>query len=272
MRTRLNALVPLTLLFVAWSGALSAEPPFTAIGTMVDRLLEKPTKAKKTGTMSLGWFNGPTTGASGEIGVRCTVEARLDGEGRKGVPFEIDPQFLDSSFRVLADPPPSTVKTNKAGQADLLFDLPLEDDLFFPFFDVRPRKGKKVDELHATCKSFDRQPCQADATTLCLYDNRFEVFSEWETATDSGEGQVFSSEDDEGLFFFFDPDNTELLVKVLDGCRDNNHFWVFYGATTNVEYTLRVTDTVTGSTMTYGNPLGQASPAITDTSAFATCP
>ena len=70
MRTRLNALVPLTLLFVAWSGALSAEPPFTAIGTMVDRLLEKPTKAKRTGTMSLAWFNGATTGASGEIGVR----------------------------------------------------------------------------------------------------------------------------------------------------------------------------------------------------------
>ena len=49
-------------------------------------------------------------------------------------------------------------------------------------------------------------------------------------------------------------------------------FWAFYCGTTNIEYTLTVTDTVTGSVRTYDNELGQRSPAITDTSAFATCP
>ena len=49
-------------------------------------------------------------------------------------------------------------------------------------------------------------------------------------------------------------------------------FWAFYCGTTNVEYTLTVTDTVTGSSRTYDNELGQASPAVTDTQAFATCP
>ena len=77
---------------------------------------------------------------------------------------------------------------------------------------------------------------------------------------------------DTGLFFFSDADNWELLVKVLDGCGFNGHFWVFAAATTNVEYTLTVTDTQSGSVNEFHNPLGQASPAILDTSAFATCP
>ena len=49
-------------------------------------------------------------------------------------------------------------------------------------------------------------------------------------------------------------------------------FWLFACAQTNVEYTLTVTDTETGEIRTYDNALGQASPAIQDTSAFATCP
>ena len=53
----------------------------------------------------------------------------------------------------------------------------------------------------------------------------------------------------------------------------SDEFWVFAcAATTNVEYTLTVTDTVTGSVRTYENDLGQAAQAVTDTDAFATCP
>jgi len=63
-----------------------------------------------------------------------------------------------------------------------------------------------------------------------------------------------------------------MLVKVLTGCKINDRYWVFAAATTNVEYTLRVTDTEMDVSKEYFNPLGQASPAITDTSAFATCP
>ena len=71
-----------------------------------------------------------------------------------------------------------------------------------------------------------------------------------------------------GLLWFFDPDNWELLVKVLDGCAVNGHFWVFAAATTDVGTTLTVTDTVTGAIRTYGNPLGQAAAPIQDTQAF----
>jgi hypothetical protein len=45
-------------------------------------------------------------------------------------------------------------------------------------------------------------------------------------------------------------------VKVLDARSINGHFWVYYGALSNVEYTLRVTDTTTGEVRTYQNPAG----------------
>jgi hypothetical protein len=76
---------------------------------------------------------------------------------------------------------------------------------------------------------------------------------------------------DSGLFEFFGGDNWEVLVKVLDGCGFNDRFWVFGCATTNVEYTLTVTDTRSGAVRTYHNPLGRAADALNDTAAFDTC-
>ena len=66
---------------------------------------------------------------------------------------------------------------------------------------------------------------------------------------------------DTGYFWFFDPANVEVIVKVLDGRGVNGHVWVFYGALSNVEYTLTVTDTQTGLATRYFNPLGPASRA-----------
>ena len=47
----------------------------------------------------------------------------------------------------------------------------------------------------------------------------------------------------------------ELMIKVLDGRGSTGFFWVFYGALSNVEYTLTVTDTETGRSKSYFNPL-----------------
>ena len=58
----------------------------------------------------------------------------------------------------------------------------------------------------------------------------------------------------------------------MNGRGVNGRFWVFAAATTDVEYALTVTDTLTGRTARYENPLGRRSPAFTDTEAFATCP
>jgi plastocyanin len=119
-------------------------------------------------------------------------------------------------------------------------------------------------------------PCVADAETLCLNrDGRFRAQIEWrDFAGNSGPGQTVDiGKRDSGLFFFFDENNIEMLIKVLDACVEPfNHFWVFYAATTNVEFTLTVTDTARGIEKRYTNELGTPAPPVLDTSAFATCP
>jgi hypothetical protein len=68
-------------------------------------------------------------------------------------------------------------------------------------------------------------------------------------------------------FWFFSPDNVDLVVKVVDGRSFNGHFWVFYGSLTDTQFTLTVTDTATGATKTYTNAQGQLA-SVADTSAF----
>ena len=72
---------------------------------------------------------------------------------------------------------------------------------------------------------------------------------------------------DTGAFWFFSPNNIELAVKVVDGRPDNGHFWVFVGALTNVEYTVTVTDTLTGVVRRYANPAGRLA-SFADTIAY----
>jgi hypothetical protein len=116
--------------------------------------------------------------------------------------------------------------------------------------------------------------CFPSTTAHCLESDRFKVRSHWRSFFgDRGPGTVVPlGLDDSGLFYFFQPDNIEMIAKVLDGCGTNDRFWVFAAATTNVEYTITVTDTETQQVKSYFNPLGNPAPAITDTGAFATCP
>lgn len=110
--------------------------------------------------------------------------------------------------------------------------------------------------------------------SLCLQGGRFEVSVDWRDFQNRvGRGRVVpGASDDSGLFWFFNSTNWEMLVKVLDGCALNDRYWVFAAATTDVEYNLVVRDSMTGETVSYHNDIGVASPAITDTNAFATCP
>jgi hypothetical protein len=73
----------------------------------------------------------------------------------------------------------------------------------------------------------------------------------------TGTGTAFPLSADTGYFWFFSPSNVEAAVKVLDGQGVNGHVWVFYGALSNVEYDLTVTDAQTGLTRRYSNPQRQ---------------
>ena len=113
--------------------------------------------------------------------------------------------------------------------------------------------------------------CRADAETLCLQDSRFEVKMDWlSTDGESGHGRVVhAGTDDSGMFRFFDPENWEVLIKVLDGCAINQRTWVLGASTTDLGYRIGVTDTVTGESRSYVNEPGQPAPAIVDTEAFS---
>jgi hypothetical protein len=105
-------------------------------------------------------------------------------------------------------------------------------------------------------------------SVLCLNANRFRAEVTFKANGATGIGQAANLSGDTGSFWFFDPANVELVVKVLDGRGLNGHFWVFFGALTNLEYTLTVTDTATGAVKNYHNPAGRFASAG-DTSAFA---
>lgn len=122
--------------------------------------------------------------------------------------------------------------------------------------------------------------CVPTQNVACLNGGRFRAEIDFQTATTSGKAVVGPCPTDESATFAFfpppppaPPTNLELLLKVLEGCPVNNRFWVFFSATTNVEFTLTVTDTkVPGMTKSYFNPLNRPAPPVQDTEAFATCP
>ena len=114
--------------------------------------------------------------------------------------------------------------------------------------------------------------CAEDDQTLCLNEGRFQVTAEWATAGGgAGGGVAVPLTADTGAFWFFDSANVEMVVKVLDGCGLNDHFWVFAGGLTDTQVQLTVVDTETGTVGTWFNPEGTLLRPVQDVTAFETC-
>ena len=102
---------------------------------------------------------------------------------------------------------------------------------------------------------------------------------DWRSQYDGSEGvgTMRQLTDESAVATFFDEENVELVFKLLDGSGINRHFWVFYGALSDVEYTLYVTDRETGEFREYRNPPGEicgrgdtmAFPAASGTASFS---
>ena len=107
---------------------------------------------------------------------------------------------------------------------------------------------------------------------MCLNANRFAVSATWRTSNNNGTGTAVRLTDDTGYFWFFGSTNVEAVIKVINGCGLGGKYWVFAGGLTNVNVVLTVTDTKTGATKTYTNPIDTAFKPIQDTAAFSTCP
>ena len=111
-----------------------------------------------------------------------------------------------------------------------------------------------------------------DSETLCFGQGRFQARARWTTPDGrTGAAEAVRLSSDTGYLWFFNPNNIEMLVKVLDGCGTNSSYWVFAGGLTDVDVVLTVTDALTGATRTYRNPQGTAFLPIQDTSAFGAC-
>jgi hypothetical protein len=110
--------------------------------------------------------------------------------------------------------------------------------------------------------------CAIGANALCL-GGRFQVEVTWRNPGDgsTGVGGAIPSTANTGSFWFFSQENVELVVKILDGRPVNGKFWVFYGALSDVDYRVKVTDTQTGTVKVYHSKPGSLS-ALADTAAF----
>jgi hypothetical protein len=111
-----------------------------------------------------------------------------------------------------------------------------------------------------------------DGTAGCLQNDRFEFFVNWvdfSGRTGSGSVSPMGATDSANVYFFA-PNNWELLIKVIDFCSDpnKNSYAVYFSATTNVEFTLHVRDTITQQTRTYVNQLGENANTVIDDFAF----
>jgi predicted esterase len=116
-------------------------------------------------------------------------------------------------------------------------------------------------------------PCTSGTSSLCLHQGRFlaEV-SFKESANQVGRGTVAAPRTkDSGLFWFYEPSNWELLVKVLDGCAVNGRYWVFASASTSLDFRITVTDLAANQTVQYRHWFGEPVESVADVGAFATC-
>ena len=101
--------------------------------------------------------------------------------------------------------------------------------------------------------------CTDSDGALCLSGGRFRVEVEWQSQYNGerGTGALQRLSDETGTATFFSPENVELVFKLLDGRGFNDHHWVYYGALSDVEYWLTVTDTLHDRVVVYRNPPGE---------------
>lgn len=113
--------------------------------------------------------------------------------------------------------------------------------------------------------------CTPSDMLLCL-NERFSVQVDWSDASQSGSAEGANFESDGGYFYFFDENQADLVVRIINGCGFDQSFWVFASSLSDVDYAMTVTDTATGDVRAYEGSATDPVSEIQDTLAFATCP
>ncbi|MCY3932817.1 MAG: hypothetical protein OXH70_14000 [Acidobacteria bacterium] len=113
-----------------------------------------------------------------------------------------------------------------------------------------------------------RTDCEPGRTALTLAGG-YKVRMCYDTyAGETGEALDYGLDSSQsGLLYFFDRDNAEVLVKVLDGCAINGHRWVFVAPVTDLGFALRI-EGPASRVWTHRNALGQVAETASDLTAF----
>jgi plastocyanin len=123
----------------------------------------------------------------------------------------------------------------------------------------------------APLRTGEIRDCNSDSS-LCLSGGRFQIEATLAAADGStGRAHPVALTSDSGYFWFYEPDNVELAVKVLNGCGVNGNYWVFAGGLTNLAVAINVIDAETGLVKKYSSSLGTAFQPILDTAALEAC-
>ena len=280
--TRCLSLPILFLVFCAFPGRLVAAGPRTAAGHSV---LTTGTASSPITVQDVSWTFpvtsiGTTSGACFQL-CFCsdTSSCTCDVSGTATLDHDLLAPF--SAFNYQLQPyiggaydcssgTPVTLPVFVGGGQQLTFDVEFSPTGPGMFTDFLTLSGFTFDFSGSTPAS----GCTPNATTLCI-DGRFQVkvaYSTSQSGGESGSGNAIALSSlgvtEGGLFWFFGATNPEMLIKVIDGCSLNSNYWVFFAATTNVGFTVTVTDTTTGNHATYHSPDLTAALPVQDTSAL----
>lgn len=120
--------------------------------------------------------------------------------------------------------------------------------------------------------------CTPSDTTLCLLNGRFAAKLDWNDGSAAGlrPALVAAPKTDgagsaSGLFYFYsqDPDNWEVLVKMIDACGQSpGRFWILVSASTGFQFVLTIRDTQNGSVEVYTKPLNGQAGGVADFEGF----
>ncbi len=217
-------------------------------------------------TQATGNPPNPPTLVTAEALSTSEIEVAWSGGSANVTSYEVEERSAGGEFAPIATLPSSASSL-------VVESLP---EATFREYRVRGRNGQGPSPYSPTAGATTNGtvgPCNVDAETLCLNQERFQVTSSFETGAGvTGNGQRGEITDDTGYFWFFQDTNVEIVIKVLGACGINSRYWVFAGGLTNVEAVLTVVDKQTGEANTYFNPQGAPFQPIQDTDAFETCP
>jgi len=168
----------------------------------------------------------------------------------------------------VTDTQAGTVKTysNTPGDCGGIDQSAFSSSTFAPATARSIRGGQASFPLSTQSSRAAAGACRADSHTLCLLNGRFTVTVDWSNPGNgtSGQGSAHALSKLVGTFYFTDPSNVELMTKVVQ-FPDRVAF--FYGALTDLAYTIHVIDNATGTVKTYTSTPGTLCGGL-DNSAF----